>query len=61
MAMVACKECGREISSTATSCPGCGASRARETFWQEHWPRFAVILFIVAVPFVIYWIGLRLG
>jgi len=25
MALIACKECGREVSDKATSCPGCGA------------------------------------
>ena len=25
MALIKCKECGREISSAATSCPHCGA------------------------------------
>lgn len=29
MALVACQECGREISTQAASCPGCGAPRAR--------------------------------
>ena len=25
MAMIKCKECGREVSSIAKTCPGCGA------------------------------------
>lgn len=31
MAMVKCKECGKEISSKAKSCPSCGAPPAKKT------------------------------
>lgn len=30
MAIVECKECGKEISSEAKACPGCGAPLPRE-------------------------------
>lgn len=29
MAMTACNECGKEISTSAKSCPGCGASTGK--------------------------------
>src|SRR5437867_1719805 len=29
MALITCKECGRQISSQASSCPSCGAPAAR--------------------------------
>ena len=29
MAMVACPECGKQVSSTAPACPGCGAPVAK--------------------------------
>lgn len=28
MALIKCPECGREISDTASACPGCGAPSA---------------------------------
>jgi uncharacterized membrane protein YvbJ len=37
MALIACQECGRQISSLATACPGCGAPPAA-TSSQAHQP-----------------------
>jgi predicted amidophosphoribosyltransferase len=31
MALINCKECGKDISSTAEKCPGCGASNDSQT------------------------------
>lgn len=31
MALVKCKECGKEISSQAVACPGCGRSKGKPT------------------------------
>jgi zinc-ribbon domain len=33
MAMIACKECGTEISTTAKACPKCGAVVPRPKIW----------------------------
>ena len=33
IAMIKCWDCGRVISGTATTCPGCGA-KIKETFWD---------------------------
>ena len=33
MAMIACAECGNEISTTAKSCPKCGAIVPRTKIW----------------------------
>jgi len=33
MAIIACKECGNEISTTAKSCPKCGAIVPRPKIW----------------------------
>ncbi len=30
MAMSNCKECGKQVSTTATTCPNCGASEPTE-------------------------------
>lgn len=35
MALINCKECGREISDQAISCPHCGAPVVREIFCQK--------------------------
>jgi predicted amidophosphoribosyltransferase len=31
MALISCKECGKEVSSTAKACPNCGASIQNQT------------------------------
>lgn len=31
MAMVKCEECGKDVSTEATACPGCGARRTRRS------------------------------
>ncbi len=33
MAIVSCKECGGEVSTTAKSCPKCGARLPRTKWW----------------------------
>ena len=33
MALIACYECNKEISSKAKACPGCGAKRKRSPIW----------------------------
>lgn len=36
MAMIRCRECGKEISSTATQCPNCGAATIQGRFRGEY-------------------------
>jgi hypothetical protein len=46
MALVACKECGNEVSTTAKACPKCGAKVPRTKWWL--WgPLLAVSLLFV--------------
>lgn len=47
MSLVACKECGNEMSTRALACPHCGARRSR----QVH-PVFAALGLIIGVPLV---------
>lgn len=35
MALISCKECGREISDTAAACIGCGAPIGGATAWPS--------------------------
>ncbi len=57
MALVLCRECGHQVSTSANICPNCGIrspSRARRgVFWRV----FRVALYAVAVLFVIGAIG----
>lgn len=48
MALVKCKECGKEISSNAQACPGCGRSKGKPT---------SVVTWIVASIFAIGVVG----
>jgi DNA-directed RNA polymerase subunit RPC12/RpoP len=45
MALVKCSECGREISTRANACPGCGAKRP----WGWKWAKRAAIIIVVLV------------
>lgn len=53
MAIVKCKECGSQVSSKASACPGCGApvTSARivikAVFRYSMYAMFALILFVV--------------
>jgi TM2 domain containing protein+B7201 len=35
MALISCKECGKEISDAATTCPHCGAPVIKDVFCQK--------------------------
>jgi hypothetical protein len=37
MALIKCRECGREISSAAPTCPGCGHPQRRKINWDVAW------------------------
>lgn len=37
MALIKCKECGREVSSAATACPGCAHPMAGAVHTKPHW------------------------
>lgn len=43
MALAPCKECGREVSSDATTCPQCGA-RQRASVWPKVLGGFALLV-----------------
>ena len=46
MALIACKECGTEVSTTAKACPKCGAKVLHAKWWL--WgPLIAVAVFFV--------------
>lgn len=53
MAMIKCRECGREISDQAPSCPYCGAPSAKKVADDANqqtaskWTAIGVVLFLV--------------
>lgn len=52
MALIKCKECGREISSSAINCPHCGAPINSEPTGTS---KIAIILgAIIGLPILIY-------
>lgn len=53
MALVACRECGKEMSSTAKACPQCGALPRRGMSWIAK-----VLLFLVSLPAALMLLGL---
>lgn len=60
MAMMKCPECGRDISDTASVCPGCGAP-VRKPGCTVRFERHKAILFGAAVDGTIYIDGQRAG
>jgi len=46
MALVACKECSHEISTTAKACPQCGAKPKRTKWWLWAPLGFVALLFV---------------
>jgi hypothetical protein len=53
MALMACRECGREISSRASACPQCGAPVEAQTmepfFWRFKWWLLGGLLLLLAL------------
>jgi RNA polymerase subunit RPABC4/transcription elongation factor Spt4 len=51
MALIKCKECGHEVSTTANACPNCGAPvyRSVTAIWV-----MLVIMLIVGAGMVVY-------
>jgi predicted amidophosphoribosyltransferase len=47
MALITCRECGKQISSDAMQCPQCGANVANTI--PKVFARFAVIAVLLAV------------
>lgn len=49
MSMVKCKECGKEISSTAKTCPNCGAKKKKEGLGLGGIFLFGLVTFIAII------------
>ncbi len=60
MALIKCPECGRDISDTASACPGCGAP-VRKPGCTVRFERPHAILSGVAVSGTVYIDGQRAG
>lgn len=56
MAIVNCKECGKEISDMAQTCPHCGVVIKKDTFSKEMTAlkRIAIVLIIVLLLLIVY-------
>lgn len=53
MALIKCKECGKEISSNATVCPGCGYKNINESE-KAPFGVLAICFFIPIVGFILF-------
>ena len=49
MSLISCKECGKEISKTAKTCPNCGAKNRKSS-------RTPIILLLVIIIFIFFYI-----
>lgn len=47
MALVRCRECGREVSSAAKTCPGCGVKSPAPTNWKGALTLLGIMFLIV--------------
>ena len=54
MALVHCKECGKEISSQATICPNCGAKTETAKYKKKSILKVLLFVTILAIIITIY-------
>lgn len=45
MALIACKECGNQVSTKARACPGCGAKVPHTKWWL--WGPLGVVVSVI--------------
>lgn len=61
MALIRCKECGREISDKAITCPSCGNPINDDTFTKEVKTSKKVAIIIITILVVVCIIGFIFG
>ncbi len=61
MALIKCKECGKEVSSNATTCPNCGNPINDDTITREIKASKKVAIFIIIILVIICIIGFIFG
>ena len=49
MALISCKDCGTEVSTSATACPKCGAKVPKTKWWL--WVPLALIVVLFLLPY----------
>ena len=54
MAMIKCKECGKDISDTAKICVNCGAPLKKDDFHKELTAAKRVAIVVVAILGIIF-------
>lgn len=56
MAMTKCKECGKDVSDKAITCPNCGVSINKDTYTKEIYTakRIAIIIIMALMLVVAY-------
>ena len=52
MAIVSCKDCGAEVSTSAKACPKCGAKVPKTKWWL--WAPLALIALFFTFPYIAY-------
>lgn len=50
MALVTCKDCGNEISTSAKACPKCGAKKSKSYTWI--WVVLGTLLILFPLPYL---------
>ena len=52
MALVACKDCGTQVSTSAKACPKCGSKVPKFKWWL--WIPLALLILFFAFPYLAY-------
>jgi hypothetical protein len=55
MSLVPCRECGKEVSAEAVTCPHCGISRPGQTPAARRGTAIAVLLLLVVLGGIAWW------
>ena len=51
MALIKCRECGKDVSSEADKCMHCG----RETKYKQNWDIWSFVIAVIILYFLVKW------
>lgn len=54
MALIKCPECGRKVSSSALSCPGCGFDVKHRHWYSKKWGQYLILIVLVLTVYMGY-------
>ena len=53
MALIECRECGKQVSGSAIKCPQCGVIHPNNNFWKKFSGCFIALILFITLPFIL--------